>query len=137
MIRRRLALLALALCLMPPSMPSLAAGSWVANQAGPRVALADATTRSSPLSAPTRQARGQRITSVSWRFSLPDTEHSRVTAKLCHPVRCVTLASERGSTEALAGLDADAPLTFQFRLARPGPAVQTQGLQVIVNYRES
>lgn len=131
---RRYAALALALCLMTPAWPSLGAGSWVASHPGPRVALADATTRSQPLVPPTRLAAGSRITRVSWRFELP--EAGQVTGRLCHPLRCIPLSSQRGNTEGLAGLDADAPLTFHFRLARPGPAVQTRGLQVIVNYRE-
>lgn len=135
MTERRPPLLILALCLTLLPLPSIGAGSWVANQTGPRVALADADVRSLPLASPSDEAKGHHITSVSWRFSLPDASRQRVLARLCHPVRCVPIRDERGLTEALAGLDADVPLAFHFRLVAVGPAVQTEGLQVIVNYR--
>lgn len=135
MTERPYLLLTLALCLTLLPLPSMGAGSWVANQIGPRVALADAEVRSLPLASPSDEAKGHHITSVSWRFSLPDASRHRVLARLCHPVRCVPIRDERGRTETLAGLDADVPLAFHFRLVDVGPAVQTEGLQVIVNYR--
>lgn len=135
MTKRRHFLLILALYLMLLPLSGLGAGSWVASQTGPRVPLADAETRSLPLASPEGDAKDRQITSVRWQFSLPDAAHRRVTTRLCHPMRCVPLHGERGITEALAGLDADMPLAFHFRLVATGPAVQTQGLQVIVNYR--
>lgn len=120
--------------LMMTAGSSLGAGSWVASHPGPRVAMVDATTRSQPLSPPKGLIGEGRITRVSWRFELPAA--TSVTARLCHPRRCISLERPQGSTDALAGLDAEVPLTFHFRLARPGPAIQTRGLQVIVNYRE-
>ncbi|WP_311429451.1 MULTISPECIES: flagellar protein FlhE [unclassified Halomonas] len=118
------------------SLPSLGAGSWVASDTGPRVALANVAVHSSPLAPPSPVAGNREITSVTWRYSLPHTARQRVAVRLCHPHRCLPLHGERGSTEELAGLSAGLPLRFDFRLTTPGPAVQTRGLQVIVNYRE-
>lgn len=135
MTKQRDLLLILALYLMLLPLPGLGAGSWTVSQTGPRVPLTDVETRSLPLISPGDVAKNHQITSVRWQFSLPDAARRRVLARLCHPIRCVPLHGERGITEALAGLDADMPLAFHFRLAAAGPAVQTQGLQVIVNYR--
>lgn len=117
-------------------LPSLGAGSWVASETGPRISLAGTTVPSRAMAPPAPVARDHQITSVNWRFSLPDAARQRVTVRLCHPDRCIPLHNERGSSEGLAGLNADRPLRFHFRLTDTGPAIQAQGLQVIVNYRQ-
>ncbi len=121
-----------ALCLLPAGVAT-AAGSWVAERPGPRVAMADRDTRSAALTPPGEVTAEARIASVGWRFRLPPGE--RLDARLCHPAACTPLAGPRGTTQALAGLSAAAPLEFRFRLREGGQAVRVTGLQVIVNHR--
>ncbi|SDK59062.1 flagellar protein FlhE [Billgrantia gudaonensis] len=111
-----------------------AAGSWVASAPAVNVAMAEREASSETLAPPTpRLARGERIGSIRWRYRIDPGV--RVSARLCHPVRCVVLPGPRGQTDALAGLDARGPLRFRFALAERGQgAARVEGLQVIVNH---
>lgn len=115
---------------------ALAAGSWVATAPAVHVSMVDRPARSADLIAPAPElAHGQQIGRLSWQYRLPPGED--VQAWLCHPGRCVSLPGQRGQTEALAGLPADAPLHFRFALLdRRQRAITLQGLQVIVNHRQ-
>ncbi|XKE45399.1 flagellar protein FlhE [Halomonas organivorans] len=108
-----------------------AAGSWVATAPPVRVAMADREAASAAL-VPGDGTAG-RIAEVRWRYRRP--AGAAIRARLCHPGGCMLLPDQRGRSEALAGLAAEAPLRFRFSLA-PGQApITVQGLQVIVNYR--
>lgn len=108
------------------------AGSWVADAQGLRVAVPGRDTSSRTLSPPRQVTAGTTITRVAWRYRMPPGRSLSVS--LCHPSRCIPLSSSSGTSSALAGLPANASLHFRFRLPE-GPAVQVEGLQVIVDYR--
>ncbi|WP_133481301.1 flagellar protein FlhE [Halomonas sp.] len=116
-----------------------AAGSWVATAPPVRVSLTGRDTASDALRPSTSQARGHVIPrghviqSIVWRYRHPPG--SRVNVRLCHPAGCTPLANMRGTTRALAGSAADAPLEFRFSLPEGQRPVTVGGLQVIVNYR--
>lgn len=109
-----------------------APGSWVGVAPPLQVASHARHVCSQPL-LPPALASGQHLLRVRWRFDLP--AGGRVQAQLCHPLRCTALAAARGSTQALAGLEADQPLQLCFRLERDAKPVRVGGLQVLVDYR--
>lgn len=110
-----------------------AAGSWVAEAPGFPVSLAGRETASAALRPGGTPPEGAAITSVAWRYRVPPGRELK--ARLCHPAGCVALPAGRGTTRALAGLTADAPLAFRFSLPRGERPVRVGGLQVIVNHR--
>ncbi|MEQ6887171.1 flagellar protein FlhE [Halomonas sp. CS7] len=110
-----------------------AAGSWVAEAPALRVSVAGRDTASAALQPGGKQANGEAITSITWRYRLPPGR--ALNARLCHPSGCVALPAQRGTTRALAGQVAEAPLTFRFSLPRGERPVRVGGLQVIVNHR--
>lgn len=111
---------------------ALADGSWVAEAPGVRVSLADRETASATLTPPGAVPPGARIQSVAWRYRLPPG--AAVRARVCHPAGCRRLATPRGTTRALAGLDASVPLQFRFRLPPGETPLRVEGLQLIVNH---
>lgn len=125
-----MALAAVSAVSAPPTWA--AAGSWVAEMPGLRVAVPERDTRSSPMSAPGAIPQGARISTLQWRFETSMGQPLR--AWLCHPARCIPLPSSSGRSTALAELPATVPLHFLFRLPRGGQAVQVKGMQVIVNF---
>lgn len=110
-----------------------AAGSWIAEAPGLAVSLAGRETSSAALEPGDPPPEGATLTSVSWRYRVPSGR--ALEARLCHPAGCVTLTGGRGTTRALAGLPAEAPLTFRFSLPRGERPLRVGGLQVIVNHR--
>lgn len=113
-----------------------APGSWVSNADSVRLFTPQRAVESTTLPPP-ELADGTHIRSLSWRFTATSTQ-PRFDAWLCHPRRCIALATPNGRSKALAGLAADTPLTFRFRLpASPSPTkpLRIEGLQVIVDYR--
>jgi len=110
-----------------------AAGSWSATVDGPRVAGAGRDYISAPLAAPA-MATGAAIRSIRWRFALPPGR--TLAAELCADRRCVPIKGNRGTSKALAGQPAGAPLQFRFRLP-PGERapVQVGAIQLLVDYR--
>jgi flagellar protein FlhE len=116
------------------SCAALAAdGSWSGSVEGPRIAGPDRIYASAPLMPPILAA-GARIRSVRWRYALPPGRVPMV--RLCVDRHCVPLGAARGSSDALAGWPADAPLDFRFHLP-PGARtpVQVGAIQLLVDYR--
>ena len=111
-----------------------APGSWSSQVPGMMVAMSDRASSSQAVSPPAdgHQQPGQ-LGRIQWQFQHPPG--ALLHAWLCHPEQCIALTSMRGSTTALEGRPADAPLYFRFAL-RPGQRpVRVQGLQLIVNYQ--
>lgn len=111
-----------------------AAGSWSAQVPGLMVAMSDRASASQAASPPAgANLQSGQLGRIQWQFQSPPG--ALLNAWLCHPEQCVVLTGMRGSTTALAGKIADAPLHFRFAL-RPGQRpVRVQGLQMIVNYQ--
>lgn len=111
-----------------------ASGSWSAQIPGLMVAMSDRASASQTAAPPAvAHLRSGQLERIQWQFQYPPG--ALLSAWLCHPEQCVALTGMRGSTTALAGRAADAPLHFRFAL-RPGQRpVRVQGLQMIVNYQ--
>ncbi|MBR9902629.1 MULTISPECIES: flagellar protein FlhE [Halomonadaceae] len=111
-----------------------APGSWSTQIPGLMVAMSDRASSSQAATPPdVASLQSGQLGRIQWQFHYPPSAH--LNAWLCHPEQCVALTGMRGSTTALAGRDADAPLHFRFAL-RPGQRpVRVQGLQMIVNYQ--
>lgn len=133
-------------CLLPPALALLAGlvsiqafaapGSWVSDAEGIRLFTPGRVVESTTLTLPPELADGAHIRTLRWRFTLPSGQ-PRPEAWLCHPRRCIALSSPSGRSQELAGLTADVPLTFRFRLpssARPAKPLRIEDLQVIVDY---
>ncbi len=111
-----------------------APGSWTSQAPGVMVAMSDRTSNSQAILPPAGVALNHATLSrIQWRFEFPPS--TPVNAWLCHPERCVALSGMRGSTTALEGMLANAPLHFRFALSPGQRPVRVQGLQVIVNYQ--
>jgi flagellar protein FlhE len=111
-----------------------APGSWSTQIPGLMVAMSDRSVASQTVMPPSvaNIQKGQ-LGRIQWQFQHPSD--AQLNAWLCHPEQCVALSGMRGSTTALAGQTAEAPLHFRFAL-RPGQRpVRVQGLQLIVNYQ--
>lgn len=100
---------------------------------GPRVAGASRFYTSAPL-AGISVAPGAKIRRVRWRIALPPGR--TLVAELCVDRRCIAVKGARGTSEALAGQPAAAPLQFRFRLP-PGQRapVQVGAIQLLVDYQ--
>lgn len=111
-----------------------APGSWSTQIPGLMVAMSDRASVSQHATPPgVANVQGGQLGRVQWQFQ--HSAGAQLNAWLCHPEQCVALTSMRGSTTALAGRTAAAPLHFRFAL-RPGQRpVRVQGLQMIVNYQ--
>lgn len=124
---------------MTPFAQAVEAGSWaVTLPRGPLLTTPGRDERTAPLRPPESHSVGDgRITRVSWRYTTK--EPSDVRAWLCHPRRCVEMATRRGGTQVLQGLSAAGPFVLRFRRATSGKAshsvVRIEDLQLIVNYR--
>lgn len=111
-----------------------ATGSWSSQMPAVMVAMSDRASSSQAIRPPAGIPLGDAtLARVQWRFEAP--AHAPVNAWLCHPAQCVPLSGMRGSTMALAGLEANAPLHLRFALSPGQRPVRVQGLQVIVNYQ--
>lgn len=111
-----------------------APGSWSSQAPGVMVAMSDRTSNSQAISPPAGiPLNNATLSRIQWRFESPPS--TPVNAWLCHPERCVALSGMRGSTTALEGMLANAPLHFRFALSPGQRPVRVQGLQVIVNYQ--
>lgn len=100
---------------------------------GPRVAGPDRSYASAPLTPPAAAA-GAHVRRVHWRYVLPPGRG--LLAELCADRHCVPVTGSRGSSEALAGAAADAPLEFRFRLpAGQRTPVQVGAIELSVDYR--
>ncbi|ABE59363.1 hypothetical protein Csal_2012 [Chromohalobacter israelensis DSM 3043] len=119
--------------------PALAAeaGSWaVTLPRGPLLTTPGRSESTAELRSPApRNVAGGRITRVSWRYEVSDDRHA-VRAWLCHPRRCVALASGRGGTRRFEGLPADMPFVLRFRRDETASSsIRIGRVQLIVNYR--
>lgn len=124
--------LLLASALLVGSVAVAADGSWSAEVPGVMVAMSDRATMTSAVAPAAAAPVGDgRITQVQWRLDAP----AGTGAWLCHPERCVALSAGRGTSTALAGLSARAPLHFRLVLASGQRPTRVSGMQVIVNYR--
>lgn len=113
-----------------------APGSWVGNADSIRLFTPGRAVTSTTLTPP-ELAQGAHIRTLRWRFTAPSGT-LRPDAWLCHPRRCIALSTASGQSRGLAGLAADVPLTFRFRLpasSRLDAPLRIEGLQVIVDYR--
>ncbi|SDK94187.1 flagellar protein FlhE [Modicisalibacter muralis] len=129
-----LALMALLATASPQAFA--APGSWVGDADSVRLFTPGRAVESTLLTPPPELADGAHIRTLRWRFTAPSGP-LRPEAWLCHPRRCIMLSTPSGQSQALAGLSADAPLTFRFRLpasARSTQPLRIEGLQVIVDY---
>lgn len=126
----------LALLMLLLGQLSWAAGSWISEVSGPRVAVPGRSTPSALLAPPdSALAAGRQITRVTWRLAqaVPVEE---LQMRLCRNEHCVALPGVTGSSQAWRGQPADAPLHFRFRLAQSRQrAIQVPQLQVVVEYR--
>ncbi|TDX31026.1 flagellar protein FlhE [Modicisalibacter xianhensis] len=114
-----------------------ASGSWVGTGQGVRLFTAERTVESKPLSSSGDLARGAFIRQVHWQYRVPEGQ-PYPQAWLCASRECTRLSGARGTSRALAGLAADQPLHFRFRLPKgrqPARPFRVEGLQVIVDYR--
>lgn len=112
---------------------SAAAGSWSATLRGPRVAGPDRSYAGAPFTPPAI-ATDARVRRVHWRYALPPGRELAV--ELCANRDCVPVTGTRGSSEALAGTDADVPLAFRFRLpAGERRPVQVGAIELSVDYQ--
>ena len=119
------------------ALPAQAApGSWVTENTGVRLFTPGRIVESKPLLPPGAVSAQAQIRHIRWRYrvspGLPQLE-----AWLCHSQRCIPLPQARGHSKALAGLPADAPLFFRFRLPkeyRLSKPQRVEKLQVIVDY---
>nr|WP_281506025.1 flagellar protein FlhE [Chromohalobacter nigrandesensis] len=124
---------------MTPFAHAVEAGSWaVTLPRGPLLTTPGRDERTAPLEPPRSHAVGDgRITRVSWRYTTKGP--GEVRAWLCHPHRCVEMATRRGGTQALEDLSAEGPFVLRFRRAdsrsAPRGDVRIEDLQLIVNYR--
>lgn len=110
-------------------------GSWSSQIPGLMVAMSDRSSASQNATPPAaaNNVESAQLGRIHWQFQYPPG--ALLNAWLCHPEQCVALTGMRGTTTALAGFAADAPLHFRFAL-RPGQRpVRVQGLQMIVNYQ--
>lgn len=116
------------------SSAQAAPGSWSSQLPGLMVAMSDRPSASQYATPPSVvSAQTGQLGRIQWQFQHP--AGAQLNVWLCHPEQCVALTSMRGSTTALEGRAADAPLHFRFAL-RPGQRpVRVQGLQMIVNYQ--
>lgn len=111
-----------------------ATGSWSSPVPSVLIATSDRASTSREVPPPAAaQVETAVLERIQWRFEAPPS--ASLDAWLCHPERCVPLNSMRGSTMALAGQRANAPLHFRFALLPGQRPVRVQGLQVIVNYQ--
>lgn len=109
-------------------------GSWSTQIPGVMVAMSDRASVSQYATPPgVAHVEGGQLGRVQWQFQHP--AGAQLNAWLCHPEQCVALTSMRGSTSALAGRTAAAPLYFRFALLPGQRPVRVQGLQMIVNYQ--
>lgn len=111
-----------------------ATGSWSTQIPGLMVAMSDRASASQKATPPAAAnlLSGQ-LERIQWQFQHPPG--AQLNAWLCHPEQCVALTGMRGSTTALAGRTAEAPLHFRFALRSGQRPVRVQGLQMIVNYQ--
>lgn len=124
------------LCLWLAASVQAAPGSWVGETAGVRLFTPGRVVQSSPIEPVGAIPPEARIHSLSWRFESPAGQ-PQPEVWLCHPQRCLSLATRRGRSQSLAGLLADEPLHFRFLLpdeARPTTPFRVTALQVIVDY---
>lgn len=132
--RRSWVIVAVCIAAMGGSGVQAAPGSWSTQVPSVLVAMSDRMSSSRPIEPPaTAHVENAVINRIQWRFESPAT--ASINAWLCHPEQCVELNSMRGTTTALAGKHADAPLFFRFALTPGQRPVRVQGLQVIVNYQ--
>jgi flagellar protein FlhE len=110
-----------------------AAGSWQAVLGDLDLRVPGRIKLLPPLKPPAL-AHGRTLTRVSWQFS-QQPRRAGYQAWICHPDRCFALPTLRGSSRALAGLDAGQPLRVGFRLPAGAPPFTVQSLQLQVEYR--
>lgn len=111
-----------------------ATGSWSSQLPGLMVAMSDRASASQTATAPKgANVQAGQLERIHWQFQHPPG--AQLNAWLCHPEQCVALTGMRGSTTALAGRTANAPLHFRFSLSPGQRPVRVQGLQMIVNYQ--
>ncbi|TVP50515.1 MAG: flagellar FlhE [Halomonas sp.] len=111
-----------------------APGSWSTQVPGLMVAMSDRTVATQSAAPPgAANIQKQQLGRIQWQFQHPPG--ALLNAWLCHPEQCVALTGMRGSTTALAGQTAEAPLHFRFALGAGQRPVRVQGLQLIVNYQ--
>lgn len=116
------------------SSAQAAPGSWNSQLPGLMVAMSDRSSASQQATPPSvANAQAGQIRRIQWQFQHP--AGAQLNAWLCHPEQCVALTGMRGSTTALEGRAADAPLHFRFALLPGQRPVRVQGLQLIVNYQ--
>ncbi|WP_425194461.1 flagellar protein FlhE [Halomonas sp. GXIMD04776] len=112
-------------------------GSWVGTAPSVRLFTPGRPVQSVSITPSSPLSSDARIRSISWRFA-PPVDQPRLEAWLCQHKRCFSLSMARGTSQALAGLDANQALFFVFRLpedARASKPFRVQGLRVIVDYR--
>ncbi|SHF55539.1 flagellar protein FlhE [Modicisalibacter ilicicola DSM 19980] len=134
--RHSLLALLLGLLMLPPAQAD--SGSWVGDAPSVRLFTPGRVAKSAAIAPPGRLPSDARIRRVAWRFE-PPVDQPLLEAWLCHR-RCLPLSMARGASEALAGLAADQPLYFLFRLpaeAHADTPFRLRGLQVIVDYRSN
>lgn len=133
--KRVLILLVISFLLTPLSAQA-APGSWVTESTGVRLFTPGRMVESKPLTPPEVVPAQAQIRQIRWRYRAP-SGWPQPEAWLCHPQRCIPLSQARGRSKVLAGLSADAPLYFRFRLPKQHHSSKPQRveeLQVIVDY---
>ena len=129
--------MALAACSLLPVSSVAAPGSWVSAGESVRLFTTGRVVESQPLLPQGDMVKGTHIRQVRWQYRVPAGQ-PYLEAWLCASQECVRLGGPRGSSRALAGLAADQPLHFRFRLPKgrqPAKPFRVEGLQVIVDYQ--
>ncbi|SFH44188.1 flagellar protein FlhE [Modicisalibacter xianhensis] len=135
--KRSLGLVLLTCCLVVSGLGMAASGSWVGTGQGVRLFTADRIVESKPLKPGSPLAKGAFIRQVHWQYHV-SAGQPYLQAWLCVSRECTRLSGARGTSQALAGLAADQPLHFRFRLPKgrqPDRPFRVEGLQVIVDYQ--
>jgi flagellar protein FlhE len=132
-----IACLMLTACSLAPTTSIAAPGSWVSAGESVRLFTAGRAVESQPLVPRGDLMKGTRIRQIHWQYRSPPGQPF-LEAWLCASRQCIRLGGARGSSRALAGLAADQPLHFRFRLPegrQPAKPFRVEGLQVIVDFR--
>ncbi|GHC33526.1 hypothetical protein GCM10010082_30290 [Kushneria pakistanensis] len=129
-------MITIVLVLSPAQADASAGGAIPAQGSVPDMAQKGREYRVALIPADTAPADGV-LTELSWHYELTPGAVMPA-AWLCTPSVCESLSMARGSTDALAGLPANTPLSLHFVLPGEGMLkrpVQGGAAQVFINYR--
>lgn len=114
------------------ALAAAAPGGWATKVDAVRVAGGGQDYTSARLVIPHAPADAT-LRRVQWQYAVPPG--AQVAAQLCAGNECIVLASQRGQSEAFAGVPAATPLQFRFRLPLGVKTpVRVGAIQLVVDY---